>query len=153
MNEVRGFMAYSTKEDLIAASSERDIIQLSDDARAKVIDEGVVTEAISKADALIDSYIGGRYRVPLSSVPLVIGDISAQLAIYFLWERRQRQNMPSSLMEIYKNLIARLKQIHEGTIGLPIPEIGGGAAQGNGPTKCNKSRKDRLFPWEKLKKY
>lgn len=146
-------MAYSTKEDLIAASSERDIIQLSDDARAKVIDEGVVTEAISKADALIDSYIGGRYRVPLSSVPLVIGDISAQLAIYFLWERRQRQNMPASLMEIYKNLVARLKQIHEGTIDLPIAEIGGGAAQGNGPTKCNKSRKDRLFPWSTLNKW
>ena len=146
-------MAYSTKEDLIKASSERDIIQLSDDARAKVIDEGVVTEAISKADALIDSYIGGRYRVPLTNVPLVIGDISAQLAIYFLWERRQRQNMPASLMEIYKNLIARLKQIHEGTIDLPIAEIGGGAASGNGPTKCNKSAKDRLFPWSKLSKW
>jgi phage gp36-like protein len=141
-------MAYSTKEDLIKASSERDIIQLSDDARAKVIDEGVVTEAISKADAIINSYIGGRYRVPLSSVPLIIGDISTQLAIYFLWERRHRQDMPQSLMEIYKNLIARLKDIHEGRISLPIAEIGGGSEQGNGPTKCNKSKKDRLFPWD-----
>ncbi|MBP5202297.1 DUF1320 domain-containing protein [bacterium] len=146
-------MAYSTKEDLIAASSERDIIQLSDDARAKVIDEGVVTEAISKADALIDSYIGGRYRVPLSSVPLVIGDISAQLAIYFLWERRQRQNMPASLMEIYKNLIARLKQISEGVISLPAAVIGTGSASGSGPAYCNKTKADRLFPPEVLGKY
>ena len=146
-------MAYSTKEDLIAASSERDIIQLSDDARAKVIDEGVVTEAISKADALTDSYIGGRYRVPLSSVPLVIGDISAQLAIYFLWERRQRQNMPASLMEIYKNLIARLKQISEGVISLPAAVIGTGSASGSGPAYCNKTKADRLFPPEVLGKY
>ena len=144
---------YSTYSDLVKASSENDIIQLSDDNHDRASDAGVVEEAISKADAIIDSYVGGRYRVPLTEVPRTIGDISAQLAIYFLYERRHRANMPPSIMEIYKNLIARLKDIHEGRISLPIAEIGGGADQGNGPTKCNKSKKDRLFPWSVLKKW
>ena len=144
---------YSTYSDLVKASSENDIVQLSDDNHDRASDAGVVEEAISKADAIIDSYIGGRYRVPLTEVPRIIGDISAQLAIYFLYERRHRANMPASIMEIYKNLIARLKDIHEGRTSLPIAEIGGSAAQGNGPTKCNKSKKDRLFPWSVLKKW
>ena len=146
-------MAYSSYEDLIRTSSENDVIELTDDNCDGSADTDVVTEAISKADALIDSYVSGRYRVPLSPVPTVIGDISAQLAIHFLWERRHRQNMPQSLMEIYKNLIARLKQIHEGVIDLPAEKIGGGSASGNGPAYCNKTKADRIFPWSELKKW
>lgn len=141
-------MAYSTVQDIIAVSSERDVIQLSDDSRVNSIDEGVVAEAISKADALIDSYCGGKYVVPLSPVPLIIGDISAQLAYHFLYERRHRQNMPDPMIKVYDRLVARLKQISEGLIFLPAAKIGEGTAEGSGPAYCNKTKADRLFPWK-----
>ena len=152
-DEKRGIMPYSTYEELVKASSEDDVIQLSDDNCDGIADAGVVTEAISKADAIIDSYIGGRYVTPLSTVPLIIGDISTQLAIYFLWERRHRQDMPQSLMEIYKNLIARLKSVHDGQIDLPIMPKGDGTPGGGGQTRCNKTPANRLFPWSVLDKW
>lgn len=141
-------MAYSTVQDIIAVSSERDVIQLSDDSRVNSIDEGVVAEAISKADALIDSYCSGRYVVPISPVPRIIGDISAQLAYHFLYERRHRQNMPDSMIKIYDRLVVQLKQISEGVTSLPAAMIGTGSVSGTGPAYCNKTKADRLFPWK-----
>ena len=146
-------MAYSTLNDLIAASSEKDILELTDDARTGEINAGFVSEAISKADAIIDSYVSGRYITPIAApVPLIIGDISAQLAIYFLYERRFRANMPESIMKIYSNLIAQLKSVHDGMMDIPAETLGNGI-MGSGPTRCNKTAADRLFPWSKLNEW
>lgn len=146
-------MAYSTLNDLIAASSAKDILELTDDARIGEINEGFVSEAVSKADALIDSYVSGRYRVPIAApVPLIIGDISAQLAIYYLYERRFRADMPESIMKIYQNLIAQLKAVHDGMMDIPAETLGNGI-MGSGPSRCNKTAADRLFPWSRLNEW
>lgn len=47
-----------------------------------------INAAIAKADPKIESYCSKRYTVPFSPVPDSIKDASADLATYFLYQRR-----------------------------------------------------------------
>lgn len=145
---------YCNLDKIIKASSERDIIQLTDDARTGVVDTAVVDEMIRKADRMIDSYVGGRYSTPLAPAPELIADISTGLAIYFLYERRNRANMPESITKSYSNYEKQLTKIREGGIDLEgVPEKGGSVDYGTGQSRCNKNQDSRILGWDVLDKY
>lgn len=93
-------MAYSTQSDLLERISEPELIQLTDDAGAGVIDSAKVTAAIREADATIDAYASRRYNIPLVVTDQVRA-LSARLAIYFLEVRRRM------VREITKDLYER----------------------------------------------
>lgn len=83
-------MAYSVQADLQNAIGGLDrLTQLCDWDGDGVIDAGVITAAVVKADSLIDSYASKNYTVPFNPVPVVITTTSADLALVIL--RRQRQ--------------------------------------------------------------
>lgn len=67
---------YCTRADLIARFGESEIVYLEagrDDA---------LSEVIADASALIDSYLAGRYQLPLAAVPAVLMRISRDLVRY-----------------------------------------------------------------------
>jgi len=107
-------MAYSTAEDIRKLIPESDLIQLTDDDGVGVVDEDVLTEAIDQADREIDAYLGARYTVPLDPVPELIRNLSAQMAIWHLYGRR---NLMSEVWESrYKNAIRLLDLIRRGEV-------------------------------------
>lgn len=69
-------MAYSTILQIRAATGMTDETKISDDR---------VTSAITAADSIIDSKIGGVYQLPLSETPGIIEFCSIQLASSILY--------------------------------------------------------------------
>ena len=107
-------MAYSTAEDIRKLIPESDLIQLTDDDGVGVVDEDVLTEAIDAADREIDAYLGARYTVPLDPVPELIRNLSAQMAIWHLYGRR---NILSEVWEsCYKNAVRLLDLLRRGEV-------------------------------------
>src|SRR3990167_2072302 len=139
-------MPYSTLTDMKKLIPETAIIQLTDDENTGSSDLARVDEAIAQSDAEIDSYCGGRYTVPFTTVPDIVKKISVDIAIYNLYSRRVEE-IPETRAERYKNAMRQLEGIASGkiTIGEPdadVPESGG--------VKTNTTADDRIFTKDKL---
>lgn len=108
-------MAYSTLTDLKALVPEEILIKLSkDQAGATEIDAGNIAAAIAQADRIIDGYVGVQRQVPLDPVPGLISIISANLAVYNLYRRRNQ--VPEIWESQYKADVAVLVKISTGQI-------------------------------------
>jgi phage gp36-like protein len=144
-------MPYCTLDDIKKSIPEANIVQLTDDTGTEVIDQTNVDKAISVADSIIDGYMRGRYSIPLSTVPELIKTIAIDIAIYKLYERRLKLEMPEAMMARYKNALKMLEQIQKGLIklGIESPETG----PGQGHYKTNKTTDDRLFNKSLLERF
>jgi phage gp36-like protein len=87
-------VAYSTLTTIKSLQPEKILLQLADDTGAGAFVETPtpnvamqnVTSAIVDADTVIDSYLSGRYEVPVSApVPTIVRQISANLALCNLY--------------------------------------------------------------------
>lgn len=125
-------MAYSTVDDIVKLIPESTLVELTDDGATGSVDEAVAAEAISQADAEIDSYCGGRYGVPLSPAPELVRKLSADIAIYHLYSRRVAQ-MPEARRDRYRDAVRLLESIARGTVTL------GAAASAADVTETNRT--------------
>jgi phage gp36-like protein len=100
-----------------------------------------VEYAISQADNLIDSYIGGRYTLPLTAVPGLIRDASANLAACNLYGRKLDIETPQGVLERRKMVIKWLDDIKAGSAGVPELESGEAAVY-----KSSRSAEEKMFP-------
>ena len=113
-------MAYCTQADITKQITENQLIQLTDDADAGVVDTAVVDDAIAAADDVIDGYCAQRYTVPFSPTPGIINKISVDLAIYNLYSRRAHA-IPELRKERYEQALKMLREIEAGKISLGVP--------------------------------
>ena len=133
-------MTYSTEADILLQIDKETLINLTDDADSGSINDDVVNQAISDADALIDSYIGSNYTVPLTTVPQIIKTISVDIAIYNLYSRRM-DTMPDVRKDRFKNALKYLQDIANSKISLP----GGSTSPSNAVIRVNTNKMDRAF--------
>ena len=110
-------MAYCAQSDIESRVESRLLVQLADEDGDGVADTAVVAAAISDADALIDSYVGSRYTVPFETVPAVIIQMSARLAIYFL-KRRRFQTIEEEDSREYRDVVKFLEAVRDGKMEL-----------------------------------
>lgn len=105
--------------ETLSIGSHSDVANIAADSTDTVygVDAGKVTEAIAKADALIDSYCGQVETVPFTTVPAIIKQHSITIAIYFLYTRRGV--VPELIKDNYKDAIAHLRDISTGKAALP----------------------------------
>lgn len=92
-----------------------EISDLIDRDNDDVDDVGVLNTAIEEADALIDGYLSSRYKVPLTTVPVLIKKISCDIVRHSLWDDKA----PDEVTKRYEKAIAFLKDISKGIIQLP----------------------------------
>lgn len=104
-------MSYCTQGDIEKLLPEQELVELTTES-GNAVDAEVVTEAIAKADAQIDSYLGVKYAVPFASVPERVRSVSVDLAIYYLFTRRSVA--PELRQRNYDNAIAYLKDVAAG---------------------------------------
>ena len=82
-------MAYSTQVDVEdAAGGAKRLVELADWDRDGMADVDRIAAAITKADALIDSYASKRFHVPFNPPTTIITEHSATLAKIILARRR-----------------------------------------------------------------
>ena len=144
-------MSYCTIDDLKKALPEAVLIRLTDDAGSGVIDEAKTSEAITSAAEEIDTYIGGRVKLPIAGTPPpILGKINTDIAIYNLYSR-VKEEVSQTRADRYKNAVRLLEKISKGEISIGLqpspdpPESYDGAGQVNTRTK--------IFDTDTLGKY
>ncbi|MGE4545836.1 MAG: gp436 family protein [Pedobacter sp.] len=109
---------YCGINDILERIPNEILIQLTDDANLGAVDLANVNAAIDRADSEIDAWCGGRYRVPFAQALSIIAELSADMAAYHLYSRRQ-EIIPEARAMRYKDNVALLKEIAKGTVKLP----------------------------------
>ena len=104
-------MAYCTQSDLLTMIPLQELAELTADS-GDTPDSGVVNEAIHRADAEIDAYLGMRYTLPLSPLPDQVKGLSIDMALYHLYSRRSVA--PTVRRQKYEAAISFLKLVAEG---------------------------------------
>lgn len=138
-------MVYSQLTDIQERIPAEILLQLTDDADTGSVDEAKVVAAIQRADSEIDAWCGGRYSVPFATPPAIVAELSADLATYYLYSRRQ-EIIPESRSERYRANQTLLKAISAGQVQLP-----GAASAATGSTRIEVTGNDRLFSRNRLK--
>jgi phage gp36-like protein len=77
-------MPYATAQDMLDQFGQRELIALTDRDNVGVVDDAVLARALVDADAEIDSYLAGRYTLPLVGTFPVLKRHAANMARYFL---------------------------------------------------------------------
>lgn len=108
-------MLYATPEGLVKRYGEQSIKTLAVSA-----DSPKVAEALEDASQTIDSYLAGRYTLPLKSVPAVLERHCCYIARYFLEKNRATEQARRD----YDDSIRYLEKVANGTISLGISEDG-----------------------------
>ncbi|MEQ1499143.1 MAG: DUF1320 domain-containing protein [Novosphingobium sp.] len=114
-------MAYASIEQLMDRYGERLLVQLTDRATPPtgVIDPAVVDRALADTDAAIDSYLAGRYALPLGEAPPLLADLAQAIGIYKLHPFAPDPKIEQD----YKDAFAALDRIAKGIQKLPVAGI------------------------------
>lgn len=122
-------MAYCALSDLEDDYSADELAKYADFDGDGSADAAAIGDAISDADAHIDSYLGVVFTVPVSPVPAVLRKRSVTLAMYFLQLRRQSvtDDMQKEFDRITKWLEAVVAgKVTLGTASAPTEASGAG---------------------------
>lgn len=142
-------MAYCTLANITDVITEEIVIQLTDDDSAGTVDQDHVDRAIERADELIDSYLRGRYQVPFTIVPGLVNHLSADLSIYYLYDRRLNVEVPASVENRYKKAIEILERLQNGDLVLDSADAGSKPSE----YRTNKDADSRDFNKDVFDKY
>jgi phage gp36-like protein len=141
-------MAYCTQDDLLKLISEKELAELTTESGG-VPDAAVVAEAIARAEAEIDAYLGVRYTLPLGTVPARVKVLAVDVAIYHLFTRRGIQEEVRRLR--YSDALAFLRDVAAGkaqVVGLDGTEISGEAEEVTEMTSAPRVfSRDNLGEW------
>jgi phage gp36-like protein len=99
-------MAYCTQNDLLTMIPVKELAELTAES-GDTPDSQVVAEAIQRAAAEIDSYLGMRYTLPLNPVPDQVMGLAMDMALYHLYSRRSV--VPAVRLLKYDAAVAFLK--------------------------------------------
>lgn len=112
-------MSYANQQDLIDRYGEGEIRSLSDRAGTGAIDDIAVARALADADATINSYVGRRYHLPLSSVPDRLARVACDLARRYLSAERPLDDV----LAAEKAAMAWLRDVSTGAATLDVAGI------------------------------
>lgn len=109
---------YTATADIYNVLSQKIVAQLTDDTTGLTVNTTFVDSALSRAEGVVDSYVGKAYDVPLV---LPVSDSIAHavltLAVCFLYRRRPGA-IPDEAKEACKDTMAWLEKVASGSIEL-----------------------------------
>ena len=112
---------YATQQDMINRFGEEELILVTDrDGSANAIVDAVLDQALLDASAEIDGYLGGRYKLPLLTVPAVLTRICCDIARYLLNDERATEQLQAR----YQDSIKFLRSLGKGELSLGLPDEG-----------------------------
>lgn len=109
-------MPYATQADMVAEFGEREVIALTDRDNLGYVDEALLTDRLAKASAEIDTYLVGRYSVPLSVVSPLIVTYTCDIARYRLSGAGVTE--VDTVRNRYKDALRFLESVRDGKIDL-----------------------------------
>jgi phage gp36-like protein len=109
-------MTYASRSDMVRLYTEQVLILLTDQTGSGVVNETSLSGALASADAEINSYLAGRYAIPLATVPVGLNDKACVIARYLL----DGQNDNDVVRNRYKDVISWLRDVQAGRANLGI---------------------------------
>ena len=131
---------YAVRQDMIDRFGEPEIRQLTDrlDPPAGAIDDTVLNEALDDADGLVDSYLAGRYALPLASVPKILKRYACDIARAFLW----KDSAGETVHRAYEDAVKFLRAVAAGTASLGLDASNQPVTVDAGGVSFNESRRE-----------
>ena len=143
-------MAYCDRNDIKRVIPEADLIELTSDGQE--VDWGVVDNAILRASAIVDSYLGVRYSVPISPVPKILEDKATDIAVYLIYEKRAvgMTEVPEDVRRRYEDAIQWLKEVRDGKAVLSGVSVGGEQVNDASGDAVKMRTRDKIYSedWE-----
>lgn len=106
---------YCTQQDIIDRYGEDELIVAADRDSDGEADEDIVLKGLEDASEEIDTYLGGRYSLPLSPAPGILKRLCVDMALYHM-------SSPPSITDEkrrrYEDAIKLLTKISEGKVTL-----------------------------------
>lgn len=137
---------------MLKEASTESLARLTGDETGTTIDETRLDHAIEKSSAIVDSYLSGRYSLPLTQpIPILIASITADLTFAQLYTMQYHDTIvPDTIVQQKLNSISLLRELQRGNILLA-----GYEATRNAPPHIisNKTADDRLFTKDLLKQF
>jgi phage gp36-like protein len=107
---------YCTLQDLLDRGWERELTQVTDKDRINELNLVAVEQAIADASADIDSYLQGRYELPLVVTVPNLTRIACDVTRFYLHDKKATEQMQRR----YDAATRFLEQIAKGTIKLDV---------------------------------
>lgn len=111
-------MLYASPESLIKRYTLDVLLSIARNDERQ-LDEPKVYEALEDASQTIDSYLAGRYRLPLNAVPSVLERHCCYIARYFLEKNRATDQARLD----YEDSIRFLEKVASGVISLGLSDM------------------------------
>lgn len=139
-------MAYTTLQELTDRYGAALLVSLTDRGEVATgqIDQDVVDRAVADADAEIDGYLKGRYRLPLVDTPPLVASLSRKITIWNL----HTFDAPEKIEKDYKGACAKLKDIAS---GLAVLDVAGIEPKSSGSSGVQVTDRERPFTADSLK--
>jgi len=120
-------VSYAQAQDIIDRYAHRDLVQLTnEDPSATVVNRDALVRALEDASAEIDSYLEGRFRLPLADPPAVLERLAIEVAMYRLQALRPLHDLKDARQR-YDDAIAMLVRVAKGEISLGLSPAGNAA--------------------------
>lgn len=113
-------MTYASEQEFTDSFGEELTIELTnlEDATATSINSDVFDRVATDSDSLINSYLAGRYAMPLSTVPGVIRTIALDIYRYKLGHNAQEEDV----RQRYEDALKQLRDISQGIMNLGLDD-------------------------------
>lgn len=137
-------MAYSSDSDLYKEFSESDLAKLTGDSTGNTVNSSRISYAVINADAMIDSYLFGRYSVPFSApIDPIITKLSVDITVSNLYEyANHRTSIPNTIVWRKLNALRLLKDIQAGVVSIVTEDTSSGL---DNAIVSNKTADDKYF--------
>ena len=112
---------YAQVYDFVVRIGERESIELTDREMIGVVDEDLLQVALADSSSQIDGYLGGRYKLPLATVPQNLVRICCDLARYHLTSKSS-VTMTEEVENRYKFCLKELENISKGVVSLSLDD-------------------------------
>lgn len=109
---------YANRESLVKRYTLNVLEQIAWLPEAQMLDEAKVQEALEDASQTIDSYLGGRYVLPLKTVPAVLERHCCYIARYFL----EKNRATDQARQDYEDTLRFLEKVANGAISLGLSD-------------------------------
>lgn len=134
-------MTYCTQQDLVDRYGQAKLVQLTDKTNRPqtTIDATVVSKAVADAGSLINSFLGKKYQLPLTTAaPDVLVTYACQIAWFLLHGDTAGKDHPARMA--YEDARKWLDRVAAGAViiegaGEIIAPAGGGQIKTKGPER------------------